>query len=234
MPKARANEEEALTIYQQLGNKAGQDFAFSELGTLLFKMGDSRGARQDFEKALAMQKAAGEAQKLAVTMLSLSELSIVEGHPQEAEASARAALEQFAKEDEFDDEATGYVLLARALAEQSKPSEALAAVDRALTRSKKSQAEDLRLQIAIAVDRIRGHVGSVRERDHAVESLYDAIRDSERMGNRASEFDARLALSEIELKSGKAEARAQLATLVQDANAKGFGLIAHEAQRALQ
>lgn len=231
---ARTNEEQALVVYQQLENKSGQDFALSELGTLLFEMGDSRGAHQDFEKALAMQRAAGEAQKAAETMLSLSELSVTEGRPQEAEASARVAVEQFAKEGEFDDEASGYALLARAFAEQGETSEALAAADRALKLAARSQARDLRLQIAIAVDRVRGDVGSVRERDHAIESLHDAIRDSRRMGNRASEFDARLALGEIELKSGRAEARIQLATLVQDANAKGFGLIAHEAQKALQ
>lgn len=234
LPGARVNEEEALAVYQQLDNKSGQDFALSELGTLLFEMGNSGGARQDFEIALAMQKAAGEAQKAAETMLSLSELSIVEGRPQEADASARAAVEQFGKEGEFDDEATGYALLARALAEQGKPSEALAAADHALTLSKRSQAQDLRLQIAITVDRVRGLVGSVRERDHAIEGLHDALRDSRRMRNQASEFDARLALGEIELKSGRAEARTHLASLVQDAKARDFGLIAQEAKKALQ
>jgi len=56
------------------------------------------------------------------------------------------------------------------------------------------------------------------------------LDESTRRGNLMRQFQARLALGEIEVKCGDKDAgRVQLATLEQQARARGFGLIARQA-----
>ena len=63
-------------------------------------------------------------------------------------------------------------------------------------------------------------------------SLNTALAESRKYGYRDLEFEARLALGEIEMKSGNRDAsRATLRTLERDARAKGFLLVARKAAK---
>jgi hypothetical protein len=67
----------------------------------------------------------------------------------------------------------------------------------------------------------------------ARESLKAALTEAQKHGFVRVELRTRLALGEIEMKSGQAVAgRARLEALEKDATAKGFGLIAQKAAAA--
>jgi hypothetical protein len=63
--------------------------------------------------------------------------------------------------------------------------------------------------------------------------LANVLAEATRLSCGRCQFDARLALAEIEMKEGKkAVAHEHLASLEKDASAKGFLLVAHEAHAA--
>jgi hypothetical protein len=69
----------------------------------------------------------------------------------------------------------------------------------------------------------------------ATRTLDATLADGKKFSFLEYELEARLALGEIEIKSGKsASGRARLEALEKDARAKGFGLIAREAAEALK
>jgi hypothetical protein len=68
----------------------------------------------------------------------------------------------------------------------------------------------------------------------AVEEATRALNRSTRMGASGMQMQARLTLAEIELQNGRAAGRFHLEQLERDASAKGFGLIAGKARKALR
>jgi hypothetical protein len=61
----------------------------------------------------------------------------------------------------------------------------------------------------------------------------ETLRQARRRGYLAIEFESRLAIAELERKSGNAAAaKAQLSALERDAHGKGFALIARKAAAA--
>ena len=68
----------------------------------------------------------------------------------------------------------------------------------------------------------------------ALESLGNVLSKALEVGMVELQFETRLALGEIELASGGSAAdRARLSVLEQEARARGFGLVADKARRAL-
>lgn len=95
------------------------------------------------------------------------------------------------------------------------------------TLANKSENALGRLQFSLASARVlltSNHPESSRPQ------MEEALNDAQQHGFAGVEFEARLALAELEKKSGHgAAARAQLASLAGDARAKGFTLIARKA-----
>jgi hypothetical protein len=74
------------------------------------------------------------------------------------------------------------------------------------------------------------HVRAKKKRDSPKRGLASVEKEAHAAGLVAIEFEARLALGEMEHKAGQtAKARATLNALVQEAKAKGFNLIAAKA-----
>jgi TolA-binding protein len=94
------------------------------------------------------------------------------------------------------------------------------------------QANDrnLKLMTAIAKGRIDAALGKTEE---ARKGLASVEKEARAAGLVAIEFEARLALGEIERKAGQtAKARATFNALAQEAKTKGFNLIAAKASGA--
>jgi hypothetical protein len=88
----------------------------------------------------------------------------------------------------------------------------------------------LKTNLTITVARVRAATGKL---DNARASLLDALAAAKSMGCLRCEFEARLALGEIESKSAQTtETRSRLAALEKDATAKGFLLVARKAAAA--
>jgi|HubBroStandDraft_1064217.scaffolds.fasta_scaffold04677_5 serine/threonine protein kinase/tetratricopeptide (TPR) repeat protein len=232
LTQARKMYEEALALAResQENNQIAQ--SLQSIGGVLEAQGDLEGARNYFEQALAARKALGDADGIVGPELALATLSIEQGHPAAAESAARQAAERFRKEKSPDDEANALAVLARSLFEQAKTHEAETAIDRAAQLAAKSQDNDFRGPIDIMAARIHGASGKT---DVSIKGLESILAQQTQLGDVPLQFEARLALGEIEVKSGDfASGRSRLTALENDANAKGFVLTARKAHAALQ
>ena len=224
---ARHTLQELLIVRRETGDKNGLAFALNNLGDILREQGDLTGARKNGEEALAIRKQLGEKGNIARTELILARLAIEEGRPSEAEMLAQKAVEEFQTEHAADDEAEAQAIQARAFLAQGEPGKAQDAIGRALELARKSQNRAARVWVDIVSAQVRASVGRAAD---ARERLKTSLAETQRYGFVRSMLEARLALGDIEMKSGQTVAgRARLDALEKDATAKGFVLIAHKA-----
>ena len=122
-----------------------------------------------------------------------------------------------------DAQVSARTVLARALLAEGKPARAREEIDSAAGLAAKSQNREVRLRFAVTAARV--HEDST--------SLGAALAESAKYHLLGVEFEARLALGEIEIKTGRsATGRAPLGALEKDATARGFMLIARNARAA--
>lgn len=228
--------EQAQAFWQHNGNRRSLSYALYNLGEAAEARGDLAAARQRLHESLTIRHDLGEQVSAAEGEISLANLALEEGHPAAALAPARAAVGVFRTNKSPDDEAAAHLLIAKALLLTHKPGEALDAVQQAQGAAR---SQDFRLRLSAAIVAARAETAA-RAHDRAmmvraIASLHRAAADARHYGVLALEFDARLALGEIEMASGDARAgRQQLSTLQRDAQAKGFALIAAKAERAIR
>jgi hypothetical protein len=87
------------------------------------------------------------------------------------------------------------------------------------------------MSFSISAAKVRAANGAYAE---AVKNLEAAIVDATKLGYIGYQFDARLALGELEIKSGNsAAARASLSALEKEARDKGYLSIARQAAEGL-
>jgi eukaryotic-like serine/threonine-protein kinase len=234
---AKQEFEQSLAIYQKRADKWGSPYAWLGLGSLLLQETDFSGARKMYEQALAMRTPIGEKIPTAEAQLALADLSLEEARsPAEQETAMRQAIQVFQTQKARDDEIQAWCVLARALLAQGRAADAKGAVQRARSLAAKSQNPNTRWQAAITAARIETaekNVAPSAAADAARKELATIITKSRETGYFGIELDARLALAEIEMKSGQMVAgRAHLATIEADAKAKSYNLIARKAASA--
>ncbi len=213
-----------------MGDKSGLAFTLGGLGEVLYQQGDLAGARKSAEEALAIRNQLGEKGNVAHSELFLASLFIEEGHPSEAGLLARNAVKEYQTEHAADAEAQARVVLARSLLAQNQPSRAEEAIGRAVELAGKSQNREVRFLVDIISARIRASLGKPAE---AKKSLKATLAEAKKYGSVGNQLEARLALGEIEMKSGESAAgRVHLKALEKDAAAMHFALIASKAAAA--
>jgi tetratricopeptide (TPR) repeat protein len=230
LASAKSKYEEALAICREAGDKHQSASALIGLGSVLARQGDLTAARQRHEEALALRKEIGEKATEAESLLALAGIAVEEGNTQDAETLARKALDEFRVEKLRDDEILARVVLARSLLAQGQAGEARQQIDLASELAARSPARGVRMKYAIAAARVRAATGAPLE---AIKILNATLTEATTHGDLGSQLEARLALGEIELRSGHAVAgRSRLIALEKDATARGFLLIAHKAAQA--
>ena len=221
---------EETVIWQETGDRDGYSDALYGLATVLWARGDLEAAQQKMMEDRRI-KAEISAQTYADnSTVNLASLAIDRRKPQEAERLAREALESFRWQENSDMEATALEVLARSLLAQGKVADAQKAVNEALALTDKTQLFYLLQRLGITAARVRAASGRRADVNEALKGLEAVLSEAERARFVASEFEARLAMGEIRMKSGSPEVgRARLDALEKDATAKGFGLIARQA-----
>jgi ATP/maltotriose-dependent transcriptional regulator MalT len=156
--------------------------------------------------------------------------------PAEQEAVVRNALEVFQAQKDRDDETGAWCVLARALLAQGKAAPAKDAVQHARALAAKSQNPGIRWQAALTAAEIETADSNVAHSAAASatrQELTAILTKSRELGFAGVEFDARLALAELEMKTGQATAgRVHLAAVEAEAKAKGYNLVARKATAA--
>jgi eukaryotic-like serine/threonine-protein kinase len=227
LPGARKNYADALGLARTASDKSMAAYALVAMGSLELKASDLTAARKDYEEALAFRNELGEKYTVATTQVAIAELVIEEGHPGAAERPDREARDEFQRTHKGDDQITATAVLADALLAGGRNDDAFKEVAKMAPMAAKSQ--NLSAQLTFAVARARSEAAS--EKIGAAKTiLKEALAKSTRSGYVGDQLECRLALEEIELKSGKTPAsRSRLEQLQKDAKEKGFDLIARKA-----
>jgi tetratricopeptide (TPR) repeat protein len=229
LDKAQATYQQAEVIARKIEDKNATAYVLSGIGDVALDRGDLPLARKRYEEAFALRSQAGEKQNTAESRVSLAKLAIEEGHAPDAEASVRACIEQFQKEQQADDELTARLVLIDALLAQAKPSEAQKEMEAAQPLGNKSQNRFLRLQFELA----SGRVLLASDHPDASRPIFQGVAgDAHHYGFAGIEFADNLALAEFANKTKHiSQAQMELRALQKAASSKGFGLIARKASR---
>ena len=237
LAQREGNLETAFTTYQQakataqeIDDKNALAYVLTGMGDVLTDRGDLSGARKSYEEALGLRTQSGEKQAAAETQLALAQLSIEEGHAIEAEATARKCKDQFHQEQEADDELEASTVLVGALLAEGRQADAAKEVESAALLAGKNQNTLVRLRFDVVSARVTLASNKPESAGPRLRQTLDEARKHRYLG---IEFEAGLALAELDLKSSHAGgAHTELAALEKAAHSRGFGLIAGRAATA--
>lgn len=218
--------DEARALDTESGEKRQLGYHLAALGDLFETEDKLPEARQMREAALKIRTELGDQGDVADALVALGQSSMEEGHPREALASLGNAVEQLDKLKFVDDEVTAYTVLSRALIQASDAAAAAKAIDKATAIESKSHDRGVHFAFAVADARVRAANGKSGE---AIDILRTTLKQVKKDGFAGLEFEARLALAEIESESSKPTAIAGLKALEQEARQRGYLLIAGKA-----
>jgi eukaryotic-like serine/threonine-protein kinase len=232
LENCRKTQQEAASLGREIGEQSILSYATVGLGDVLRQEGDLDGARKKYEESLASRDQLGEKETAAQSRVALALVSIEEGKLDEAERFAREAADEFRAQKALADEAGAQIVLASVSLARKQPSAAKQAIDRALTLAQSSHSRDLHLSARILAARVRAESAGPVE---AIRELKEASAEARKIGFLEGDFQARLAIGEIEVRTGQSvTGRARLLTLQQDAKAKNFNLLAGKAAAAIK
>jgi serine/threonine protein kinase/tetratricopeptide (TPR) repeat protein len=204
----------------------------SAQGRIFFAEGDLTAAKAKYQQAIDFNKQAGNSDSVAADQVELGKIAMEEGHAAEAESPCREAVDVFQKARNSDSAVWAGSVLATAFLAEGKVGDAQKQTDSFVAYLSKSQNNETNLSAAIVIARVQAVTGRTSE---ALKNLEVASAEAHKLGFIPIEFESRLALGEIEWKSGKvAASRATLGALEHDAAARGFLLIARKAHAASQ
>jgi eukaryotic-like serine/threonine-protein kinase len=226
---ARKMLEEALAIDSKQGVKSEAAWGLAGLGDIDLTEGKLDDAGRHYNEALSVRTEIGEKGTIAESQLALAIVALERGQPAETETRIREAREEFRREKQIDDEMLADTVLARALVAQHKYAEAQKEIDAGKTFVAKSQNRADQFQLSIAETQLQAAQNRIEE---AKRNLIAIVAEAKQTGLLQYQFEARLELGEIEIRSGKiGSGRARLAALQRDATSKGFLLIARKAAK---
>jgi eukaryotic-like serine/threonine-protein kinase len=227
---AEKNINEAVALAAETGTKDLSGTSLLSLGQVQRDEGDLAAARKSLEQSLAIRNAIGEKAGAAETEAMLAVLALDEKDASRASALAGKAVDEAHREKASDLEAGALAVLAEANLRLKKIDAAREAIGRAKAISAKSEERHVISSVAITAARVTAAAG---HRDEAITSLEDVLASVSKLGLVELEFEARLALGEIEIAAGRGAAgRARLAKLEKDAAAKGYLLFQRKAHEA--
>jgi tetratricopeptide (TPR) repeat protein len=230
---AKAQLDAAWQGLQDSGDAYLAAEAQLEMGRLAKAANQLDDARRNFEGAMNAFTNLGAKHGATVAQVEFAGLLIEWGKPNGVETPLERAAAEFQSEGDRAEEARARTMLARALLAMGTPDKNVAAqkqVNAAIPLVSGVQDPRPRLELIAVAARAAAALGSAAA---AEETLEGALTEAQRYGFVPIEFDIRLALGEIEMKSGKPDAgRARLAALQKEAGDRGFLLVAQKAQVA--
>jgi tetratricopeptide (TPR) repeat protein/DNA-binding winged helix-turn-helix (wHTH) protein len=239
MQESRDGAERAI----QLMSSKNADFrnlteARTVLGDVLKEQGDFDGARRQYQESLATRLKLDDPGLVAQSRASLASLAIDEAHAAEAETDLRGALAEFEKENDVGNAVAAEIDLTRALLMQGKVEEARKAI--LLARDLSVTNPDPAVKLPVAIQEARTEFAMTdtaaerpRVAGDAREDLQSVIATAHRRGYVTFEFEARLALGELEMQSHPSLGRSGVEALEREAHERGLERISWEAARLL-
>jgi tetratricopeptide (TPR) repeat protein len=226
LEEAKQYFERALSLDREIAHLRGEPYPIAGLGDSLLAQGDLAGARKQYEHALALCKETNDEDLMSQLDVSLAVIALAEKRYSDGEALARKAAAGYEKANSAGNEAWAQAVLSRNLLGAGDLQEAQTAAKKAVSLSQRTTGQTPRYEAQLADALVKAKSGKLAEARRELESVLASAR---RFGYRAYEYQARLALCEIELWSGTASASARLTSLESDARAQGLLLVANQA-----
>jgi eukaryotic-like serine/threonine-protein kinase len=227
---ARKMYQQAEDVSQRIGDQSGVAYALYSMGDVSTAEGDLAGAREKYNASIALRTKIGEKGNVAEAQMGLAVLSIEDGHADEAMNLLMPAREEFHKEGLGDDEILADTMLARVFLSQGKLADAERESAAAHNLLAQSQDISARLRAAIGAAQVQAAAGKSAD---ATRMLEETTATTRKFGYLGYQLEARLALGEVEIASGKVGAGLNLLKDVQNqAQLSGFHLIARDAAQA--
>jgi tetratricopeptide (TPR) repeat protein/TolB-like protein len=228
---ARQRYEQALQTNREIGLKSNAASTCYQLAEIQRAMGRLVEARRDHQACLALREELKEELAAAESLLALATLSLDEGRPAEAEGLARDIAGKFAAQESLEDEARARGILASALYAQGRSDEGRSSIALAVQVARRSRVRAVRLSLSILEARLGAGPGA-KELEVAWKRLESCRKEARAGGWFALELDARLAMGEVAMRQGRADAAGILESLEKDAASRSFGLVARKAHEA--
>ena len=228
--QAMSYYEEGISIAEKIGYKEGRAFNLEGFAQIFLIRDQVSQARDQEEQVLKTKKELGDPVEIARSQIVLATIAIEEGTLAEAEALIRAAAPQFEQHTVATGASQSAALLARVLLAQSKIGDAEAAVAKALALAQRTSDRSTHLLATLAEAEVNSRAG---KEPAATKALQSVLSESVRDGYTEFEFEARLDLGRLELRSSRASGLQRLKKLEEDANRKDFRLIARKAREEL-
>jgi serine/threonine protein kinase/tetratricopeptide (TPR) repeat protein len=210
---------------------------FATLGEIQLVEGKLKDAKHSIERSKAIDKKLVLAKEEASNQLLLARLALEEEHPVDAEQLARQAEQTFGTVKAPHLVKYANARLAQSLAQQGKIEQARKVLSGVLPLPEKSMGPDVRLPLTLAAAGtlvLTGGESQPADLNQAKQLAAAVLTYSNKRGYVGYSYEARLRLAQIEMASCNSDAAEQLATLEQEAHAKGYGLIALSAARSIQ
>jgi tetratricopeptide (TPR) repeat protein/TolB-like protein len=228
---ALKNAREALPVLQKNTWKDLEKADMYLIGRILLAQGKIKEARAAIERALGKDDIFKSSTVIAGPAFSL--LLLEEGRLKEAEDVLHKFGLKYQNEHRLGGACVWLGWEARALLEQGKVSEAQKAIEEAVKLLSNNHDVENRLIVEISAARVRAAANPAQS-SKEIAALQKVIADARKERYLDYEFEARLALGEVQLKAGNSKAaEATLKSLYQDARKKDFGLIAGKASKLL-
>ena len=219
--------QEALAMFRDNGYKSGAAYDLFDLGQIFSAQANLSAARASYAEALSIRSEIGEKETTAETQLALAQLAIDEGHPSDAIGAVNNVRAEFQTEKNIDGEMLTDTVLARALLAQRLFARAQQEIDAGTRLAAKSRDLQAQLDFAIVRARVRATLGRSAEAKAALET---ALSRARKLGFVALQFEARLALGEIEVGlQHRNDSQRRLRELQKDSRTRGYELIARKA-----
>jgi eukaryotic-like serine/threonine-protein kinase len=232
--KAEQMYRGSLDICLQIGNRGRQAGALSGLGRVHGLEGNLEQARKEETEAREIFEQIGDQAAVAHVDLELAQLFFAEGKPVEAEASAKQAAEAFERARATSDEGEANLLLAESVLAEGRIAESRNGVEQVMQVATQTHNRELELSAALTAARIRAASGNSADANESIAALRHVIAEATaaRFGEIA--LEARLALGEMQMKSGdRAAGRALLEALEKESSNGGFVVVARRASADL-
>lgn len=225
LAEARERFESALAT--QHDNVATRALSWSGLGWVLLDQGEPNEARTHFERA--MEADSGLA---AEAHLGIADTLLAEERLAEAERWAEQATEEFAAAERADGEIRARILYAEILIRRGRWQAAREPL--AWAGGLASRSDDMRRRLRLRITKAR--LTAYEEANGLEEALLE-LQEVTSLANTEQlvsiELRSRLAHGEVALAAGRSEGRESLRQLAEDAEERGFLLLAGKARRLL-
>ena len=200
-------------------------------GRILLNRADFEGARRNLVDSLGVAEKIGAKGQAAQSHLALAQVDLEQEHSAAAEQTIRDALKVFIQKKMADDQLQSFVVLSRCLLMQGKVTDAQAALAEGQSAVARSQNPAVHIAFAVADARIKAN-GAAAERSLAQTELLRSIKQAHGLEMLPLEYEAELALGEIDLSRNPAQGKKSLVLLQEKARERGLELIARRAAAA--